>query len=96
MNLYVSNEFLATQFPNLIRARTLGRDYACKEEATSVNAHDARKKGHFQGKKFFSMTYWGSDALKPYTEKQNYPDRCAGFDTSCAFFSSMSSAQMIL
>jgi hypothetical protein len=72
MNLYVSNEFLATQFPNLIRARTLvGRVYACKEEATSANARDARKKGHFPGKYFSARLIRCTDGRKPYTGQQN-------------------------
>jgi hypothetical protein len=41
----VSNEFLATQFPKFL-PRTLDVDHTCKEEATSGNAQDVRKKGH--------------------------------------------------
>jgi len=48
----VSNEILATQFPKLVKTRTSDCDHACKEEATSVNAHHKRKKGHFQGNNF--------------------------------------------
>src|SRR6185503_11901477 len=71
MNLYVSNEFLATQFPNLIRARTLvGRDYSCKEEATSANACDVRKKGHFPQKYFPAQLIRCIDDRKPYTQNQ--------------------------
>jgi len=35
----VSNEILATQFPKVSKSRTSDCDHACKEEATSVNAH---------------------------------------------------------
>jgi hypothetical protein len=47
MNLTVSNEILATQFPKFLKLRMIDCGYACKEEATSANAHLKRKKGHF-------------------------------------------------
>ena len=71
MNLNVSNEFLATQFPKLLKLRTLDLPYACKEEATSANAHTRSKKGHL------SKNFLGSpvnDALygrKPYTQAEH-------------------------
>lgn len=99
MNLKVSNEILATQFPKISKARTLDCDYACKEEATSANAHVARKKGHFPAKKFSVQPNTGTAGRKPYRTKQNtgiYPDICCGSRTSCAFFCSMSIAQITL
>jgi len=35
------------------KTRTLDGDYTCKEEATSANARDTTKKGHFPRKYFF-------------------------------------------
>ena len=71
LNLNVSNEFLATQFPKLVKLERLDCDYACKEEATSANAHAARKKGHFLQKNFFLNDVFGvCDARKPYTRNR--------------------------
>src|SRR6185436_11014936 len=43
--------------PKISKTRTLDCDYACKEEATSANACDRRKKGHFPLKIFSATTY---------------------------------------
>ena len=77
MNLKVSNEILATQFPKLVKLERWTCYSACKEEATSANADDAGKKGHLPRKYFLRQRITGIDARKPYTGKQNtriYPD----------------------
>ena len=47
--------------------------YACKEEATSANAHPERKKGHFAPKNFppnaFFRAMYGR---KPYTGMEQW------------------------
>src|SRR5215470_8681797 len=53
--------------PKISKTRTLDGDYACKEEATSANARDKIKKGHFPQKNFSAWRIRCSDARKPYT-----------------------------
>jgi hypothetical protein len=92
MNPVVSNEILATQFRNFLKLRTLDGYYACKEEATSANAQDARKKGHFTEKIFVYDTNSVVDGRKSvHTE----PDRCIR-RYRARFFCSMSRAHITL
>ena len=55
------------------KTRTLDGDYPCKEEATSVNARDTKKKGHFTIKYFFKLRIRCSYARKPYTRTGSLP-----------------------
>ena|SRR5215216_3532981 len=50
MNLKSIQRISRHTVPKITRASNVGRDYACKEEATFANAHDERKKGHFDQK----------------------------------------------